>query len=357
MNRDEVNARMVAAVAGGVADRSQMIDRRVVTETGPSAREALNAEARGAHEYVRQSTAATERDPIEALALEAHMTAWWSNIDPSVVHAARADEARQSPTVPDGVYTAEEAMRAYEERAGMSGQVDDPARGMNAILARELASDLSYRVRAAYIDGAGTAVRAGRQWQESSPEDRVIVEANVLAERVGAYGRFDELQTVLASEIDHREELYNPDRFTARPLSPAADAALEEAARLAGRWDGEDRTMRDAIANVNALTSGIRGVPAINDVDPREVEFTWSSEWDNGQLGLAGMARAQIERAATGAAAAANAITAPGLQLDKLDEVRRVLAAQRGTGQGNSAKAAEHVYKPPPPETRQDLGR
>jgi len=350
MNRDEVNARLVAAVAGGVADRSQMIDRRVVTETGPSARDALNAEARAAHEYVRQSNAAQDRDPVEALALEAHVTAWWSNIDPTVVHAARADEARQSPSVPDGVYTAEEAMRAYEERAGRTGQVDDPTRGMNAILGRELASDLTYRVRAAYVEGADTALRAGREWQESSPEDRVIVEANVLAERVGAYGRFDELQAVLASEIDHREELYDPDRFAARPLTPVADAALEEAARLAGRWEGEDRTMRDAIANVNALASGVRGVPPINAVDPREVEFTWSTEWDKGQLGLAGITRAQMERAALALTSAANAVAGDGL-----DSVRNVLRTQ-GTGR-RAGGAGERRYEPPTLGTANGLER
>lgn len=152
------------------------------------------------------------------------------------------------------------------------------------------------------------------------------------------------------AEIDHREKLCDPDRFAARPLTPVADAALEEAARLAGRWEGEYRTMQDATAKVNALASGIRGVSPINDVDPREIEFTWSAEWGEGQLGLADMTRSQMERAASALTSAANAVAGDGL-----DSVRNVLRAQ-GTGRGASG-AGERRYEPPAPGTAAGLER
>lgn len=85
----------------------------------------------------------------------------------------------------------------------------------------------------------------------------------------------------------------------------------------------------------------------------------WSSELDRRQLGLVRMARANTERAATGAAVAANVTTdrgPPPVNGDGLDEVCRVMEAQRGSGHGRAAEG-ERGYRPPKPGDDLTRGR
>jgi hypothetical protein len=355
MDRDEINNRLEQAALAGSAGRSQMIDRVLNDEAG-GARSLLNREAArdraqlGAWTRVDASSTA-----VDAVAAEVELTAKWSGIDAGLVSAVADAAAPARRELPPSIHTSREAIDGYVSRsqnAKGAKAPDDPTGGMNRLLNTALANDLSYRVNEAYVNGYAARLNSGMEWLQASRDGRAVMEANTLASRVEAYDTLDRINDDVAAEVDFDDELRDPDGFAQRFVSGRMDAALVEAAYVAGRWSGTDPVIDHQLDVLTSRTVGIDAAPQVTNQDMRDVRFHFADQTlRGGEAGLMGMARAQ-----TTAAAAALSPGASTAGADDLDAVRSVLRAQNGTGR--AATPPDRTYRPPTaPETGKDFGR
>ncbi len=343
MDRDEINQRLEQAAVGGAAARSQMIDRVVNAET-TNARSLLSQEVTRDHDYLRSwDRAAANFSALDAVALEVEFTAKWNGLDAELVQAVADTATYARRELPSTIHTARDAIDASVARSSASDAKgpDDPAAGMNRILNNALTSDLSYRVRESFTAGYAGRLNAGNDWLEASKDGRTVMEANTLAARVEAYSTLDGINEVVASELDFDDMLRDPDAFAQRFVSDRFDTALVDAAYIAGRWSSLDPVIDHQLDVLESRTAAVDAAPQVTEQDMREVEFYFADQSvRGGQAGLAGMARAQTERAAEALRPAANAA------VDGLDAVRNVLQTQRGVGRG-AAGAGDRRYEPP----------
>lgn len=350
LDRNEVNQWLERAASGGVADRSQMIDR-VVDGSRGDARAQLAAEAaRDRAELLPGARQSAGRSPIEAVVLEVQTFAKWNGIDQGLVDATAAQAVTARGELPAGIHTARDAVDAYaarvHERATGSAEgsiaPDAPESGSNRVLNRALTEDLGRRTFNAYTEGYAGRLRSGMEWLQATPAERVVMEANTLAMRVEAYSELDRINADVEADVDGVERLHDPDTFAQRFVTERVDGGLERAAYLAGRWADQDPVIAGQLDRLRSTLTDVAAAPAVDDHDMREVRFGFSDQMlRGGDAGVLGMARAQNERAAGVLAPAANAAAG-----SDLDAVRNVLRAQHGATRG-AGSGAERRYETP----------
>lgn len=355
MDRDDIDKRLEQAALGGSAARSQMVDR-VVNEEAGGARSLLNQEvARDRAMIPAWTRVDANSSALDVVAVEVELTAKWNGIDAGLVRAVTDAAAPARRELPPTIHTAREAIDSYvanSRNPEAAKAPDDPAAGMNRVLNTALTNDLTYRVNEAYVNGYATRLNSGAEWLQADRDGRTVMETNTLVGRVEAYETMDRVNDDVAAEVDFDDQLRDPDTFAQRFVSGRVDAALVEAAYVAGRWSGTDPVIDHQLDVLTSRTVGIDAAPQVTDQDMREVRFHFADQTlRGGEAGLVGMARAQTTAAATAMVDGANRAARDGL-----DAVRNVLRAQNGSGRG--ATPPERPYRPSAgPDRGQDLGR
>lgn len=355
MDRDEINKRLEQAAIGGAAGRSQMIDR-VVNEEAGGARSLLRQEAARDRAQLGAWTAVNANSSaVDAVAAEVELTAKWSGIDAGLVQAVADAAAPARRDLPPTIHTARDAIDssvAQSRNPETAKAPDDPSAGMNRVLNAALANDLTYRVNEAYVSGYATRLNTGMEWLQANRDGRTVMEANALVGKVEAYEKLDRINDDIAAEVDFDEQLRDPDTFAQQFVSERVDAALIDAAHLAGRWSGTDPVVDHQLEVLTSRTAGIDAAPQVTDQDMREIRFHFTDQTLHaGDAGLMGMIRAQTTSAATALVNGTNTAAR-----SDLDAVRNVLRAQQSTGR--SAAAADRTYRPPTgPEAGRGLAR
>lgn len=344
MDRDQINKRLEQAAVGGAAARSQMIDRVVNDEAG-GARAAFSQELTRDREQLRAwDRVASNFSALDAVALEVEFTAKWNGLDAGLVRAVTDTAAHARRELPTTIHTAREAIDASATRSEVSDAVtapDDPAASMNRVLRRALTTDLDHRMRASFVSGYAERLNTGNEWLQAGQAGRTVMEANTLAARVEAYSALDRINEAAASELDFDDHLRDPDAFAQRFVSGQLDAALVDAAHIAGRWSGTDPVIDHHLDVLTSRTAAVDAAPQVTDPDMREVRYHFADQTlRGGEAGLVGMTRAQTERAAEVLRSSV------GATADNLDAVRNVLQTQPRVGRA-AGGADDRRYEPP----------
>jgi len=152
---------------------------------------------------------------------------------------------------------------------------------------------LADRMNDGYLVGYDERIQTGLSWAAATTaQERDAVGDAVLAGKTAAYRELDELRGTLDQELPDRVAIVDGPGLAHAPVSPAADAALERSAHLAGRWSGTDRGLDQALDGIESRLQGVPEPGSIYAGDTREVLFNYGLE----QGGAAKEALPQIER-------------------------------------------------------------
>lgn len=152
---------------------------------------------------------------------------------------------------------------------------------------------LADRMNDGYLVGYDERIQTGLTWAAATTaQERDAVGDAVLAGKTAAYRELDELRGTLDEELPDMVAIIDEPRLAHAPVTPAADAALERSARLAGRWSGMDAGLDQAFDGIESRLQGVPAAGSIYAADAREVLFNYGL----GPSGAAKEALPQIER-------------------------------------------------------------
>jgi hypothetical protein len=191
---------------------------------------------------------------------------------------------------------------------------------------------LQARMEQAYLDGYNERIQTGLAYDDAGEAGKERVGADVLTAKVLAYDELGRLIRTLDAELPAMERY---EEATAdQPLTPAAEAALERGAHLAGRWAGLDAGADDLIASVDSRTLEVTHAPSVYAGDSRDALFNYlEPDAQRAQRALPQIERDNAARAAITLAAAQEAAPErPGVRdrLRSWREARREQAERTG---------------------------
>jgi hypothetical protein len=206
---------------------------------------------------------------------------------------------------------------------------------------------LQARMEQAYLDGYDERIRTGLAYDDADEAGKEQVGGQVLTAKVLAYDELGRLSRTLDAELPGEEVAFVPGAAD-EPLTPAAEAALERSAHLAGRWAALDTGADDLIADIDRRTRELTHAPSVHAGDPRDALFNYLDP----DARRAERALPQIERDNT--VRSAQALTTSTSSRDRSGLFER-LRERRDERRAQTASLAEPGRQPVAPQQTQSI--